>query len=177
MISSSWYSFQLPNPAAPACWDSNKPYFGTGDMIATFQAKRNGETFDLKPCELILHQHIEMGETQWRFLNTWEYIYHLRATGISIEQVLLYSDGWYRLCICPVFHGLEYHSEIRTTWKPMGSPFWGQKGVMEQIGKEHRCNLFACYEAVKNLEEAKKHMDDPTLIRFDAVMEEIFGDG
>lgn len=172
-----WFSFQMPDPGAPAYWDSHKSYYGTGDTIAAFRAKCRGENFDLEPCELIQHRHIEMGETQWKFLNTWEYFYYLRATSITIDQALLFSDGWYRLCIRPVFRGLEYHSEIRNTWKPMGDRFWGLKGVMEQVEEEHRCNLFVYYEAIESLEEARKYMDDPSRIRFNSIMEEIFGDG
>ena len=172
-----WCSFQMPHPGAPAYWDAYKHYYGTTDMIAAFQAKHGEETFNLEPCQLIQYRHIEMGETQWKFLNTWECFYHLRATSITIDQVLLYADGWYRLCIRPVFRGLEYHSEIGDTWKPMGSRFWGLKGMMEQVGEEHRCNLFVCYDAVRSLGEAETNMDDLNQIRFDAVMEEIFGDG
>lgn len=176
-VNKQWFSFQMPHPGTPAYWDSHKRYYGTVDMIAAFRTKHGEETFDLEPCQLIHYRHIEMDETQWKFLNTWECFYYLRARSIAIDQVLLCVDDWYRLCIRPVFCGLEYHSEILDVWKPMGRRFWGQKGVIEQVGEEHRCNLFVCYEAVRSLSKAKNYMDDPNHIRFDAVMEEIFGDG
>lgn len=172
-----WFHVEMLDPATPSFCTFEKSYFGTEEMIAAFREKRNGENFDLVSCELIHSQRLIFGQAKWEHINVWDYVRNLRADAVTMDQVLLYNDGWYYLCICPTFHSLAYYSTHRREWVRVSDRFWGQKGLVGRIGNDYKYNLYVLQKAFQSLEDARETMDNPALIRFDTACDEIFGDG
>lgn len=172
-----WFSFTMRRAGMPSFATVPKRYYGTEALINAYLRKRGNLQPVLYPCDTVCADRVIFPKTAWSHRTPWDYDFRLEADSISMDRVILHNGIAHCLCIRPVFRNLRYYKVSTDTWMPMPDRFWGQPHVMEKDGDDFVTNLFLRYESFPALCDAEACFRDPANIRFDAVCNEIFGDG
>lgn len=204
-IEQSYYRIELNDPAAPSFCSFSKPYFGTladiaevmesmkergvyPDTVEAFARYLEGELDVehyvcynkaklLHPVVLISVEQFELDDMQWDHTNTWDCIYSMRASHISVTQAIFYDGERYCRCIKPEFSDLQYNGTWQEHWIDVRKRFWGNVGVISAGKYKCTLHLFVEEECSKDFDAIMANMGTEDKLDFSKVCDEIFGNG
>lgn len=200
-----YYKMILDDPATASFCSFPKDYFGTlndyhdfveavreekgyADTREAFAQFLNGNSLAqhtvcynktpiLRLASLIGKEHFELDETEWDHENVYGCTYKMRAERISAEQILFRCEDHFYRCIRPTFYGLQFKSREDAEWQDVGSQLWGNKGIIQVTGREHKFRLFVVEKESQKLDVVLSEMWFPQYLNFKTACDEIFGNG
>ena len=167
--------------ASPIC-PGNKTYYGTKGEVADFikvieNDKKNSEISIgqrsincIEKTVAILKNHV------WEHINTWGFLYMMKADEIVAEQMLIKVKNKYYRCIKPTFQNLQCSTEDNN-WMAVGNRLWGFPNIYEITVDKHRYRLYVIEQEYTDICEAQQDMNDMTKITLKTACDDIFGDG
>ena len=167
--------------ASPIC-PGNKTYYGTKEEVADFikAIEKDKKSLEIsigqrsvnciEKTVAILKNHV------WEHINTWGFLYMMKADEIVAEQMLIKVKNKYYRCIKPTFQNLQYSTEDNN-WMTVGNRLWGFPNTYEITADKHRYRLYAMEQEYTDIYEAQQDINDVTKITLETACDDIFGDG
>lgn len=204
-IKQVYFRMDLDDPAVPSFCSFPKSYFGTladiGEAVSSMEQKGVcADTVDafkrylegeldvehyvcynkaklLHQVELIAVEQFELDDMQWDHTNTWDCIYSMRASHISVAQAIFYDGERYCRSIKPEFSDLQYNGTWQEHWIDVRKQFWGNVGVISAGKYKCTLNLFVEEECSKDFDAIMANMGAEDKLDFSRACDEIFGNG
>ena len=135
----------------------------------------------LQTCRILNRSEMQIGERAWDHMNVWDCPYHMRFRSAEISQILVDKNSLYQRYMLARIVGLEY-SATDDEWRSVGNFIFGHRSVVETEELEDgtwtfRNILYVPEDSSDSLDEQNQKMNDKNALVFDALCDEIFGDG
>ncbi len=135
------------------------------------------------PVRILAESENILNRKEWDHINTWGYTYEMAFKSAIVKQIVVKSDKRYCRMLRVDFEGLEYSIGHGSKVRELADPkiFWGNEGVFtssEKDGKKYLSTvLYVEEEWSKDKQALINKINDPELIIFDSICNEIFADG
>ena len=208
-MNDEYYALYLDDPAVPAFCSFSNLYIGKKDdlMKVADNLERNESYLEtakgirdyfsgntavkhsiayqtipvLTPVRFIKSSKTILKDFEWNHINTWGFIYRMRADTISVSQILISHDLKFYRCVRAKLEGLCMKG-IRNGWTSIGDFLFGHSSIFKitELPDDKRILESLLYvqeddsDVMWGLEQK---INDPTAVILDKICDEIFGDG
>lgn len=204
-IKQEYFRIDLHDPAVPSFCTLPKSFYGTladiskaiacmekqnvcPDTVDAFRRYLEGEQDAehyvcyskaklLRAVELLSVEQFELDNAQWEHINTWDCVYIMRTSHVSVTQAVFTDGNQYCRCIKPQFTDLQYNGDQRGCWIDVGDCFWGNVGVMTACNDKCELMLFAEEQREADLDAIWANMGNEMKLDYSKACDEIFGNG
>lgn len=208
-MNDEYYALYLDDPAVPAFCSFSKLYIGQKeDLLKVADNFERNESYletakgirdyfagntdakhniayqtipVLTPVRFIKASETVLKDIEWDHINTWNFVYRMKADTVTVSQILVSHDFRFYRCVRAELKGLCMKG-FRSDWMSVGDFFFGHSSIFKitELPDDKRILESLLYvqedesDVVWGLEQK---IDDPSAVILDKICDEIFGDG
>ena len=135
----------------------------------------------LTPVRFIKASETVLKDIEWDHINTWDFVYRMKADTVTVSQILVSHDFSFYRCVRAELKGLCMKG-FRSDWMSVGDFFFGHSSIFKitELPDDKRILeslLYVQEDESDVMWGLEQKIDDPSAVILDKICDEIFGDG